>query len=62
MAFQGENYGARLDRTVHDPIALSARVNNMQTALTHTFGRQWPANWITFPLIYQAIEWLKLSH
>jgi len=34
---QGEHYGARLDRTVHDSIALSARVNAMQTALTHTW-------------------------
>ena len=33
---QGEHYGARLDRTVHDSIALSARVNAMQSALTHT--------------------------
>ncbi len=34
---QGEHYGARLDRTVHDSIALSARVNAMQSALTHTW-------------------------
>ena len=34
---QGEQYGARLDRTVHDSIALSARVNAMQAALTHTW-------------------------
>jgi biotin carboxyl carrier protein len=34
---QGEQYGARLDRTVHDSIALSARVNAMQSALTHTW-------------------------
>jgi murein DD-endopeptidase MepM/ murein hydrolase activator NlpD len=33
---QGEHYGARLDRTVHDSIALSARVNALQSALTHT--------------------------
>lgn len=34
---QGEHFGARLDRTVHDSIALSARVNAMQAALTHTW-------------------------
>jgi murein DD-endopeptidase MepM/ murein hydrolase activator NlpD len=34
---QGEYYGARLDRTVQDSIALSARVNAMQSALTHTW-------------------------
>ena len=34
---QGEHYGARLDRTVHDSIALSARINAMQSALTHTW-------------------------
>jgi len=34
---QGEQYGARLDRTVHDSIALSARVNAMQSALTKTW-------------------------
>jgi murein DD-endopeptidase MepM/ murein hydrolase activator NlpD len=34
---QGEHYGARLDRTVQDSIALSARVNAMQSALTHTW-------------------------
>lgn len=34
---QGEQYGARLDRTVHDSIALSARINAMQAALTHTW-------------------------
>ena len=34
---QGEHYGARLDRTVHDSIALNARVNAMQSALTHTW-------------------------
>jgi murein DD-endopeptidase MepM/ murein hydrolase activator NlpD len=34
---QGEQYGARLDRTVHDSIALSARVNAMQAALTRTW-------------------------
>jgi murein DD-endopeptidase MepM/ murein hydrolase activator NlpD len=34
---QGEHYGARLDRTVQDSITLSARVNAMQSALTHTW-------------------------
>lgn len=33
---QGEQYGARLDRTVQDSIALSARVNALQGSLTHT--------------------------
>ena len=31
----GEQYGARLDRTVHDSIALNARVNAMQAALSY---------------------------
>jgi murein DD-endopeptidase MepM/ murein hydrolase activator NlpD len=34
---QGEHYGARLDRTVQDSITLSARVNAIQSALTHTW-------------------------
>ena len=35
---QGEQYGARLDRTVQDSIALSARVNALQSSLSH--GRE----------------------
>jgi murein DD-endopeptidase MepM/ murein hydrolase activator NlpD len=35
---QGDHYGARLDRAVHDSITLSARVKAMQTALMHTWG------------------------
>ncbi len=31
------SYGARLDRSVNDSIALSARLNAMQSALTHTW-------------------------
>jgi murein DD-endopeptidase MepM/ murein hydrolase activator NlpD len=34
---QGEQYGARLDRTVQDSIALSARVNEVQKSLTRTW-------------------------
>jgi murein DD-endopeptidase MepM/ murein hydrolase activator NlpD len=34
---QGEQYGARLDRTVQDSIALSNRVEEMQKSLTHTW-------------------------
>ena len=34
---QGEQYGARLDRTVQDSIALNARVEEMQSSLTHTW-------------------------
>ena len=34
---QGEQYGARLDRTVQDSIALSNRVEDMQKSLTHTW-------------------------
>ncbi len=34
---QGEQYGARLDRTVQDAIVLSNRVDEMQKSLTHTW-------------------------
>ena len=34
---QDEQYGARLDRTVQDSIALNARVQDMQKSLTHTW-------------------------
>jgi len=34
---QDEQYGARLDRTVQDSIALNARVKDMQKSLTHTW-------------------------
>jgi murein DD-endopeptidase MepM/ murein hydrolase activator NlpD len=34
---QAEHYGARLDRTVYDSIALSALLNAMQSELTHTW-------------------------
>jgi murein DD-endopeptidase MepM/ murein hydrolase activator NlpD len=34
---QDEQYGARLDRTVQDSIAFSARVQEMQKSLTHTW-------------------------
>lgn len=34
---QDEQYGVRLDRTVHDSIALNARVDEMQKSLTHTW-------------------------
>lgn len=34
---QGEQYGARLDRTVQDSIVLSNRVEEMQKSLTHTW-------------------------
>jgi murein DD-endopeptidase MepM/ murein hydrolase activator NlpD len=34
---QGEQYGARLDRTVQDSFALNARVAEMQQSLTHTW-------------------------
>lgn len=34
---QGEQYGARLDRTVQDSIALSNRVEEIQKSLTHTW-------------------------
>jgi len=34
---QGEQYGARLDRTVQDSIALNSRAQQMQSSLTHTW-------------------------
>jgi murein DD-endopeptidase MepM/ murein hydrolase activator NlpD len=34
---QGEQYGARLDRTVQDSLALSARVSALQTSLTQSW-------------------------
>ena len=34
---QDEQYGARLDRTVQDSIALNARVKDLQKSLTHTW-------------------------
>lgn len=34
---QGELYGARLDRTMQDAIALSARIEGMQKSLTYTW-------------------------
>lgn len=34
---QDEQYGARLDRTVQDSIALNVRVQEMQKSLTHTW-------------------------
>ncbi|MFZ4379504.1 MAG: peptidoglycan DD-metalloendopeptidase family protein [Polynucleobacter sp.] len=34
---QGEQYGARLDRTVQDSFALNARVAEMRQSLTHTW-------------------------
>jgi hypothetical protein len=34
---QGEQYGARLDRTIQDSIVLSNRVDGMQKSLTHTW-------------------------